>query len=87
MLKEGVIKVEEGERKTVEKALFIGEIFYKNGNTNNSEEDYNETINNFISFVKENGFDGSVSNNKNELILDVVYLRWLDLCKNVWILY
>lgn len=83
MLKEGIIKVGEDEREVVEKALLMGEILNKNDDSDNCEENYNEAIKNFISFAKENGFNGSMSNDKDEIIADIVYSRWNDLFINV----
>lgn len=88
MVKEGILKKGEEGTEIIEEILFIAQMMKENKSKFNiKEEDYINTINDYIITAKENGFVEKVTKNKNEILIENTYFDWKVIVKrNVWIL-
>lgn len=86
ILKEGIVKKGDYGSDIIEEMIHIIEKIVKKKNILNIKEDIVNEYKDFVIIAKEKGFEGKLYNNKYEILAEDIYLDWIALFKEVYIL-
>lgn len=86
ILKEGIIKKGDYGTDIIEELMYIIEEIVKKKNILNLKEDIVNEGKEFVIIAKEKGFEGKLYDNKYEILAEDIYLDWIALFEEVYIL-
>lgn len=85
LMKEGIMKNEKELINATEEMLYIAIELSKKTIIIEKNEDFVGIFDNFINIAKEKGFNGELHENKNEVLGSLLFLDWMEFCKDVYI--